>query len=86
MHGLGFANVLTDLGLPQSALAVSLVSFNLGVEAGQLVIVATFLPLAYLSRRSWLYPRLALGAGSLSIAAVASVWLIERSLDIGIFS
>jgi hypothetical protein len=86
VHGLGFANVLTDLGLPKSALALSLVSFNLGVEAGQFVIVATFLPLAYLSRRSWLYPRLALRAGSLSIAAVASVWLIERSLDIGIFS
>ena len=86
VHGLGFANVLTDLGLTKSALTVSLVSFNLGVEAGQLVIVATFLPLAYLSRRSWLYPRLALGAGSLSIAAVASVWLIERSLDIDIFS
>ena len=86
VHGLGFANVLTDLALPKPALAVSLVSFNLGVEAGQLAIVATFLPLAYLSRRSWLYPRLALGAGSLSIAAVASVWLIERSLDIGIFS
>jgi len=86
VHGLGFANVLTDLALPKPALAVSLVSFNLGVEAGQLAIVATFLPFAYLSRRSWLYPRLALGAGSLSIAAVASVWLIERSLDIGIFS
>jgi len=86
VHGLGFANVLTDLALPKPALALSLVSFNLGVEAGQLAIVATFLPLAYLSRRSWLYPRLALGAGSLSIAAVASVWLIERSLDIGIFS
>ena len=86
VHGLGFANVLTDLGLTKSVLAVSLVSFNLGVEAGQLVIVATFLPLAYLSRRSWLYPRFALGAGSLSIAAIASVWLIERGLDIGIFS
>jgi hypothetical protein len=86
VHGLGFANVLTDLALPKPALAVSLVSFNLGVEAGQLAIVAAFLPLAYLSRRSWLYPRLVLGAGSLSIVAVASVWLLERSLDISIFS
>jgi hypothetical protein len=85
VHGLGFANVLTDLALPKPALAVSLVSFNLGVETGQLAIVATFLPLAYLSRRSWLYPRLALGAGSLSIAAVASVWLIERSLNVSLF-
>jgi hypothetical protein len=84
VHGLGFANVLTDLALPKPALAVSLVSFNLGVEAGQLAIVAAFLPLAYLSRRSWLYPRLVLGAGSLSIVAVASVWLIERSLNVSI--
>src|SRR5262249_29438576 len=45
VHGLGFANALTDLALPRSALAVSLVSFNLGVEAGQLAIVATFLPI-----------------------------------------
>jgi len=86
VHGLGFANVLTDLALPKPALAVSLVSFNLGVEAGQLAIVAAFLPLAYLTRRSWLYPRLVVGAGSLGIAAVASVWLIERSLNVGIFS
>jgi hypothetical protein len=86
VHGLGFANVLTDLALAKPALAVSLVSFNLGVEAGQLAIVATFLPLAYLLRRSWLYPRFVLGVGSLSIAAVASVWLVERSLNVSIFS
>src|SRR5215472_9480590 len=85
VHGLGFASVLADLALPRPALAVSLVSFNLGVEAAQLTIVATFLPLAYLSRRSWLYPRFVLGAGSMSIAAVASVWLIERSLNVSIF-
>jgi HupE / UreJ protein len=84
VHGLGFANVLTDLALPRPTLVVSLVSFNLGVEAGQLAIVATFLPLAYLSRRSWFYPRVVLGAGSLGIAAVASVWLFERSLDVSI--
>ena len=84
VHGLGFANVLTELALPKAALAVSLVSFNLGVEAGQLTIVAMFLPLAYLLRRSWLYPRLVLGAGSFAIVAVAAVWLAERSLDINI--
>ena len=84
VHGLGFANVLADLALPKPALAISLVSFNLGVETGQLAVVATFLPVAYLSRRSWLYPRLVLGAGSLSIVAIASVWLIERSLNVSI--
>jgi HupE / UreJ protein len=85
VHGLGFANVLTDLALPKSALAVSLVSFNLGVEAGQLGIVAAFLPLAYLMRHTWMYPRLVLGVGSLGIAAIASVWLIERSLNVSVF-
>jgi hypothetical protein len=85
VHGLGFANVLSELGLPREALAVSLVSFNVGVEAGQLALVAALLPLAYLWRRSWVYPRLVLGAGSLAIAAIASVWLAERSLALSIF-
>jgi hypothetical protein len=58
IHGFGFAAVLTDLGLPQDSLLLSLVSFNVGVELGQLAIVAAFLPLAYLIRDSWSYPRL----------------------------
>jgi len=43
------------------------------------------LPLAYLLRRSWLYPRVVLGAGSLGIAAIASAWLVERSLNVSLF-
>jgi hypothetical protein len=86
VHGLGFANVLTELGLPPDALAISLVGFNLGVEAGQLVIVGAILPLAFLCRRSWLYPRLVLGAGSAGIVAIAFIWLVERSFNLNIFS
>jgi hypothetical protein len=86
VHGLGFANVLAELGLPVGALAVALVSFNLGVEAGQLVIVSVILPFAYLCRHWWFYPRLVLGAGSCGIVAVASIWLIERSLDVSFFT
>lgn len=78
VHGLGFASVLRDLGLPQEVLLLALVGFNLGVEAGQLVLVGGFLPLAFTLRRSWLYQRLALQLGSLLIAAVASLWLLER--------
>jgi len=85
VHGLGFANVLAELGLPRDALALALVSFNLGVEAGQLAVVAGLLPLAYLWRRSRAYPRLVLGAGSSCIVAIASLWLIERSLDLRLF-
>ena len=82
IHGFGFAGVLNDLGLPQGSLALSLVSFNLGVEAGQLAIVAIFLPLAYGLRKSWAYQRLVLVSGSLGIAALACAWLIERTLDL----
>jgi HupE / UreJ protein len=86
VHGLGFANVLTELGLPADALAVALVSFNLGVEAGQLAIVCMILPLAYLCRHSRLYSRVILGLGSLAIVTVAFVWLLERSLNLNTFS
>jgi HupE / UreJ protein len=86
VHGLGFANVLAELGLPSDALAVALVGFNLGVEAGQLVIVCSILPLAYYWRASWLYPRIVLSGGSAGIIAIASVWLIERSFNLNILS
>lgn len=82
IHGFGFASVLADLGLPQGALALALVGFNLGVEVGQLAIVAAFLPLIYLLRRSWLYRRLLLLGGSVLIAILASIWLIERAANI----
>lgn len=81
IHGFGFASALAGLHLPGSALALALAGFNLGVETGQLAIVAAFLPLAYLMRGSWFYHRVALDLGSLTVAAVALVWLAERGLD-----
>jgi HupE / UreJ protein len=82
IHGFGFASVLADLGLPREALALALVGFNLGVEAGQLAIVAAFLPLAYALRRSLFYRRVVLWGGSLAIAAVAAAWFTERAFDL----
>jgi hypothetical protein len=81
IHGFGFASVLTDLGLPRDALVLALVGFNLGVETGQLAIVAVFLPVAFLMRKSLFYRRVVLLGGSLIIAAVAAVWLVERAFD-----
>lgn len=78
IHGFGFASVLADLGLPRDALVLALVGFNLGVEAGQLAIVALFLPLAYGLRRSWAYRRMIFVGGSVLIALVAAVWMAER--------
>jgi len=82
IHGFGFASVLTDLGLPQNALLLALVGFNLGVELGQLTIVSAFLPFAFALRGSWFYRRVVLAGGSALIALVALVWLAERALDV----
>lgn len=82
IHGFGFASVLSDLGLPKGSLALSLVSFNLGVEVGQLAIVSMFLPMAYGLRKSWTYQRMVLVCGSLAIAGLACAWLIERTFDL----
>ena len=82
IHGFGFASVLLDLGLPQSSLLLSLVGFNVGVELGQLAIVAVFLPLAYLARTTVFYRKAVLVGGSSLIAMIAVVWLAERVLDL----
>ena len=84
VHGLGFASVLLDLGLPRHAMLVPLLAFNLGVELGQLAIVAVFLPLAFLLRETSIYPRFVLQGGSTAIAAIAALWLVERALDMSI--
>src|SRR5262249_20126574 len=60
IHGFGFAAVLSDLGLPHQVLLLGLLGFNLGVEAGQMLIVAAFLPIAFSLRGTWVYRRLAL--------------------------
>ena len=86
LHGFGFAGALQDLGLPTGSLALSLFGFNFGVEAGQLAIVLLFLPLAFALRSTWTYRRLVFGGGSVAIAAIASVWLVERAFDVGVFS
>ncbi|NNE83835.1 MAG: HupE/UreJ family protein [Alphaproteobacteria bacterium] len=84
VHGFGFASVLADLGLPQGALVLALLGFNIGVEIGQLAIVAAFLPLAYLLRAWQFYPRGGLQLGSALVVAVASVWLLERALNVAL--
>ncbi|MBC8097417.1 MAG: HupE/UreJ family protein [Akkermansiaceae bacterium] len=81
IHGFGFANVLADLELPRQALATALLAFNLGVEAGQLTIVAGFLPIAFALRQSWFYRTFTLRAGSACVALIAGTWAVERWFD-----
>ena len=86
IHGFGFASVLTELGLPQETLVLSLLGFNLGVETGQLAIVAAFLPLAYTLRATGFYRRGVFVGGSLITLAIALIWLIERAFDLKLIS
>ena len=86
IHGFGFASVLTELGLPQETLVLSLLGFNLGVETGQLAIVAVFLPLAYALRATGFYRRGVFVGGSLLTLVIALVWLIERAFDLKLIS
>jgi hypothetical protein len=86
LHGFGFAGALQDLGLPPGSLALSLAGFNLGVETGQLALVALFLPLAYALRDTATYRRWLFAGGSAAIAGVAAVWLVERALEVPVFA
>lgn len=78
IHGFGFASVLGELGLPDNLRVLALLAFNLGVELGQLAIVAVALPLAFALRGTAFY-RVGLRiGGSLAVAALAILWLVER--------
>lgn len=85
IHGFGFASVLSEFGLPPDRKLVALISFNAGVELGQLAIVAAVLPVLFLARRSIAYTRLVMPLGSLVISMIALIWLIERVTGVGDF-
>ncbi|MFZ1366877.1 HupE/UreJ family protein [Sphingorhabdus sp.] len=81
LHGFGFAGALKEIGLPESDVPTALLTFNLGVEAGQLLIVAATMLILHGLRRlqpSWTRPAIRLS--SYAIGAIASMWLIERVL------
>ena len=82
IHGFGFASVLGDLGLPQGALVLALVGFNVGVEIGQLAIVVAFVPLAFALRRTRFYRVGILTFGSIGVAAIATWWFVQRAFDL----
>ena len=86
LHGFGFAGALADLGLPPGSLALSLAGFNIGVELGQLAIVAAFLPVAFALRSTWTYRRVVLAGGSTAIVAIAGAWLVERAFDVSLLA
>jgi hypothetical protein len=78
LHGLGFAGVLRELGLPRGEFLTALVSFNVGVECGQLSVIAAAGVLLWpLAGRDWYRPRVVLPL-SMAIAAVGIYWVVVR--------
>jgi hydrogenase/urease accessory protein HupE len=79
LHGLGFAGALKELGLPRLEFVTALITFNAGVEVGQLAVIgAAFLLVGwYCGRQTW-YRRIVVVPASLMIACTAAYWTVER--------
>lgn len=77
-HGLGFASLIQDAGLPASQRLPALLGFNLGVEIGQLaVVLAAFAATAWCQQRPWYFQRVTVPV-SVAIAGAGIVWTIQR--------
>ena len=82
IHGCGFATALRDLGIGAhgTSISIPLLSFNLGVELGQLAIAAIVLPLIWKCRFSPVFVRRGVPLGSALIVTAGSYWLLERTV------
>jgi len=78
LHGLGFAGLLQDIGVAPGRFMTSLIAFNVGVEFGQLAVVAIcFLAVAWWAQRTWYRSRIVIPASS-AIALIGAFWVFER--------
>lgn len=82
IHGAGYASVLGSLGLPAGTMAVALLGFNLGVEGGQILIAVLVIPLAFAARRQGWYRHGIVVPGSVIIALLAGLWLVQRLFNL----
>ena len=78
IHGFGFANALADLGLARGEVVAPLLGFNLGVELGQLLVVAVVLPVLFALRARPAYVSRWLPAASAAIVVAAVCWTVSR--------
>jgi hydrogenase/urease accessory protein HupE len=78
VHGFGFAGALREIALPSIDVPLALASFNLGVEAGQLAVLALLLPLVWwLGRRTW-FPQTGVKAVSAAVGVAGLCWFVAR--------
>jgi hydrogenase/urease accessory protein HupE len=86
LHGFGFASALTDIGLPQGDIPLALLSFNAGVEIGQLIFIGVVLGALFCIRRFGVPPRIrhaAVPVTSYAIGITSAFWFIERLAGFG---
>lgn len=81
-HGLGFASVMGALPFRMDNLLKTVVAFNIGVELGQIAIVAVLFPLLFALRRTAFYVPVVLKGGSVALILVASFWFIQRAFGL----
>ena len=79
-HGMGFASLVSDLDVSRGSQLVSLLGRNVGIEIGQVVVICLLFPGLYLLRRTPAYPPF-LVIASLGLAALATLWSIERIFE-----
>ena len=84
IHGFGFAGVLAELNLPPARFAWALLQFNLGLELGQIAIVAGATALLFLLRERPRYPAWVIRGGSLAAMSVGALWFIERTTNLSL--
>lgn len=81
LHGLGFASVLGDIGLDPATFVIGLIGFNVGVELGQLSVIAiAFFGLAFWLRNTSWYQSAVANPASIAISLVGAYWVVERTL------
>lgn len=78
LHGMGFAGALGELGLPNDQKTLTVLAFNLGVEVGQMAIVAIVLPVLIFLRKYYWYSRYSMTALSVIIVLIALQWIAQR--------
>jgi len=86
LHGMAFAGVLADIGLPPGSAPEALLLFNVGVEIGQLLFIAVVLGMLAIcrsvsQRREWRVPAWSAQAPAYAIGGLSAYWLIERTLS-----
>lgn len=78
---MGFADILKEMNIPRSELAVDLISFNLGIETVQILIVGLLVPLLYLMHRYKYARRIVVACSSVALI-LGAIWLLERVMTI----